>query len=43
MAALDPLKLKLVNWAEVFGSEAPRALPGPAHPAHPSSASASSC
>ena len=36
MAALDPLKLKLVNWAEVFGSEAHQEpCQAPAHPAHP--------
>jgi glutaminyl-tRNA synthetase len=33
MAVLDPVKLKLTNWAEVFGSEAHReACSAPAHP-----------
>jgi glutaminyl-tRNA synthetase len=33
MAVLDPVKLKLVNWAEVFGSQAHReACSAPAHP-----------
>lgn len=36
MAVLDPVKLKLVNWAEVFGSESHReACSAPVHPAHP--------
>ncbi|MBB4843637.1 glutaminyl-tRNA synthetase [Paucibacter oligotrophus] len=35
-AVLDPLKLKLTNWAELFGSEAHReACSAPAHPHHP--------
>ncbi len=33
MAVLDPIKLKLTNWAEVFGNEAHReACSAPAHP-----------
>jgi glutaminyl-tRNA synthetase len=36
MAVLDPLKLKLVNWAELFGSEAHREpCTAPAHPQRP--------
>jgi glutaminyl-tRNA synthetase len=36
MAALDPLKLKLANWAEVFGSTDHREpCHAPVHPAHP--------
>jgi glutaminyl-tRNA synthetase len=36
MAVLDPLKLKLTNWAEVFGSDAHReACSAPAHPQRP--------
>src|SRR6185369_15777938 len=36
MAVLDPLKLKLVNWVEVFGSESHReACHAPAHPQRP--------
>jgi glutaminyl-tRNA synthetase len=36
MAVLDPLKLKLVNWAEVFGSAAQREpCSAPAHPQRP--------
>jgi glutaminyl-tRNA synthetase len=36
MAVLDPLRLRLVNWAEVFGSDAHREPCGaPAHPHHP--------
>ncbi|MDC8784323.1 glutamine--tRNA ligase/YqeY domain fusion protein [Roseateles koreensis] len=35
-AVLDPLKLKLTNWAELFGSNAHReACSAPAHPHHP--------
>ncbi|RQO56360.1 glutamine--tRNA ligase [Paucibacter sp. KBW04] len=35
-AVLDPLKLKLTNWAELFGSETHReACSAPAHPHHP--------
>jgi len=33
MAVLDPIKMKLTNWADVFGSEAHReACSAPAHP-----------
>ncbi len=36
MAVLDPLPLKLVNWAELFGSGAHReACRAPRHPQHP--------
>ena len=36
MAVLDPLKLKLTNWAEVFGSAPHReACTAPAHPQRP--------
>ena len=36
MAVLDPVKLKLSNWAEVFGNEAHReACSAPAHPQRP--------
>ena len=36
MAVLDPLKLTLTNWAEVFGSAAHReTCHAPAHPQHP--------
>jgi len=36
MAVLDPIPLKLTNWAEVFGSDAHREPCGaPAHPHHP--------
>ncbi|MEO8298055.1 MAG: glutamine--tRNA ligase/YqeY domain fusion protein [Burkholderiales bacterium] len=36
MAVLDPLPLKLENWAEVFGSETHReACSAPVHPHHP--------
>ena len=36
MAVLDPLKLSLTNWAEVFGSAAHREpCHAPAHPQHP--------
>ena len=36
MAVLDPLKLKLTNWSEVFGNEAHREpCSAPAHPQHP--------
>ena len=36
MAVLDPLKLKLTNWAEMFGSDAHlEACSAPAHPARP--------
>ncbi len=35
MAVLDPLKLKLVNWAEVFGAAATEPCAAPAHPHRP--------
>ena len=36
MAVLDPIPLKLTNWAEVFGSDAHREpCSAPAHPHHP--------
>jgi glutaminyl-tRNA synthetase len=36
MAVIDPLKLRLVNWAEVFASAAHREpCQAPAHPQHP--------
>jgi len=36
MAVLDPLPLKLLNWAEVFGAAAHREpCQAPAHPQHP--------
>ena len=36
MAVLDPVKLKLINWAEVFGSDAHlEACGAPAHPQRP--------
>ncbi|WKB52520.1 glutamine--tRNA ligase [Eleftheria terrae] len=36
MAVLDPVKLKLTNWTEVFGNEAHREhSTAPAHPARP--------
>ncbi len=36
MAVLDPVKLELVNWAEVFGSDAHvEPCRAPAHPQHP--------
>jgi glutaminyl-tRNA synthetase len=36
MAVIDPVKLKLVNWAEVFGSDAHREpCQAPAHPHRP--------
>jgi glutaminyl-tRNA synthetase len=36
MAVLDPVKLKLTNWAEVFGSTAHREpCSAPVHPQHP--------
>lgn len=36
MAVIDPLKLKLTNWAEVFGSDAHREpCSAPAHPQRP--------
>ena len=36
MAVIDPVKLKLTNWAELFGSEAQlEPCQAPAHPQHP--------
>ena len=36
MAVLDPVQLKLTNWAEIFGSDAHReACSAPAHPQRP--------
>jgi glutaminyl-tRNA synthetase len=35
MAVLDPLKLKLVNWPEVFGNATTEACHAPAHPHRP--------
>ena len=36
MAVIEPLALKLVNWAEIFGSETHReACTAPVHPQHP--------
>ncbi len=35
MAVLDPLPLKLTNWADVFGAAATVACSAPAHPHHP--------
>jgi glutaminyl-tRNA synthetase len=35
MAVLDPLPLKLTNWAEVFGGAATEPCSAPAHPHHP--------
>lgn len=35
MAVLDPLKLKLTNWAEVFGAAATEPCHAPAHPHRP--------
>ena len=35
MAVIDPLPLKLVNWAEVFGEAATEPCQAPAHPQHP--------
>ena len=35
MAVLDPIPLKLVNWAEVFGGAATEPCGAPAHPHHP--------
>lgn len=35
MAVLEPLKLKLTNWAEVFGSAAGEPCQAPAHPQRP--------
>lgn len=35
MAVIDPLKLKLVNWAELFGAGHHEACQAPAHPQRP--------
>ena len=35
MAVLDPIKLKLTNWSEVFGSAATEPCHAPAHPHRP--------
>jgi len=35
MAVLDPVPLKLTNWAEVFGGAATEPCSAPAHPHHP--------
>ena len=35
MAVLDPLPLKLTNWAEVFGADHREPCHAPVHPAHP--------
>ena len=35
MAVLDPLPLKLTNWADVFGTAATEPCSAPAHPHHP--------
>jgi glutaminyl-tRNA synthetase len=35
MAVLDPLKLSLTNWTEIFGSAASDACHAPVHPGHP--------
>jgi len=35
MAVIDPLKLRLTNWAEVFGSAATEPCQAPAHPHRP--------
>jgi len=35
MAVLDPIPLKLTNWAEVFGDAATEPCGAPAHPHHP--------
>ena len=34
MAVIDPLKLRLINWAEVFGGAATEACQAPVHPHH---------
>ncbi|MDP1693420.1 MAG: glutamine--tRNA ligase/YqeY domain fusion protein [Burkholderiaceae bacterium] len=34
MAVIEPLKLELVNWAEIFGGAASVACTAPAHPQH---------
>ena len=35
MAVIDPVKLKLVNWAELYGAEHVEACQAPAHPHQP--------
>jgi glutaminyl-tRNA synthetase len=35
MAVLAPLKLKLTNWADLYGAEHREACSAPAHPQHP--------
>ena len=35
MAVLDPIPLKLTNWADVFGAAATEPCSAPAHPHHP--------
>lgn len=35
MAVIDPVKVKLINWAAVFGNESRDASVAPAHPHHP--------
>jgi glutaminyl-tRNA synthetase len=35
MAVLDPVKLKLANWAQVYGDGHVEACQAPAHPQHP--------
>ena len=35
MAVLDPIPLKLTNWADVFGAAASEPCSAPAHPHHP--------
>jgi glutaminyl-tRNA synthetase len=35
MAVLDPVPLRLTNWAEVFGAAATEPCSAPAHPHHP--------
>ena len=34
MAVIDPVKLRLINWAEVFGGAATEACQAPVHPHH---------
>ncbi len=35
MAVLDPLKLELTNWADLFGADHRETCSAPAHPQHP--------
>jgi glutaminyl-tRNA synthetase len=35
MAVLDPIPLKLANWADIFGAAATEPCSAPAHPHHP--------